>query len=86
LPVPLDRYLDRNELERRVNRDLAHRLSEAVDAAKVRLTDAFCGDDAFDVDANGEPIITVAAERTIDDALSPRWSLQDEFARKGGRA
>jgi hypothetical protein len=85
VPLPLDRYIDRTELERRLNRDVAHRIGEAVDAAKVRLTDAFCGD-AFDLDANGEPIITANAERTIDDALAPLWSLQDELERKGGRA
>jgi len=86
MSIPLDRYLDREDLNRRLNRDAADRLGEAVDAAKVGLVDAFCGDAAFDLDANNEPVITATAERTIDDALAPLWALQDELSRKGGRA
>ena len=86
MSVPLDRYLDRNELERRVNRDVADRLGELTDAAKGMLVDAFCGDAAFDVDASGEPIIAANAEKAIDRALAPLWGLQDELARKGRRA
>ena len=86
MPIPLDRYIDRQELEKRLNRDLADRIGEAVDTAKITLVNAFCGD-AFDVDASGEPVlIIINAERTIDNALSELWDLRDELARKGGRA
>jgi hypothetical protein len=84
MPVPLDQYIDPAALERRISRDLAHRIGEAVDAAKIALTDAFCGD-AFDVDVNGEPVLRANAEAVIDNALSPIWTLQDELERKGGR-
>jgi hypothetical protein len=87
LPVPLDEYFDRSDraaLERRLNRDIAVRLGEAVNTAKIKLVEDFC-DAAFDVDATGEPIIKANAERAIDNALAPLWQLQDELNRKGGR-
>ena len=63
MPVPLNHYLDPSELERRVNRDVADRLSEAIDSARLALVDAFCGDAVLDVDANGEPLIAANAEK-----------------------
>ena len=86
MPLPLDRYIAHEQFEKRLNRDLADRIGELTDAAKVTLVDAFCGDAAFDVDANNEPVITATAERTIDAALSPLWALQDELERKSRRA
>lgn len=86
MPIPLDRYLDREELERRVNRDVANQLVEAIDSARLTLVNVFCGDAAFDLDANNEPVITATAEKVIDNALAPLWQLQDELGRKGGRA
>jgi hypothetical protein len=89
MPVPLDQYFDRSDraaLERRLARDIADRLGEAVDAAKIKLIKDFGGDDAFDVDASGEPIVAVNAEKAIDRALSQLWGLQDELIREGGRA
>jgi hypothetical protein len=86
MPVPLNHYLDPSELERRVNRDVADRLSEAIDSARLALVDAFCGDAVLDVDANGEPLIAANAEKAIDGALTPLCALQDEFTRKARRA
>jgi hypothetical protein len=86
MSVPLDRYLDGAERERRFIRDLANQLGEAIDNARIALADAFCGDAAFDLDANNEPVIVATAEKTIDRALSPLWRLQDDLSRKGGRA
>jgi hypothetical protein len=85
MPVPLERYLDRAELKQRLCRDVADCLSEAIDAAQAALVDAFCPDGAFDVDVSGEVIASVNAERMIDEALEPLWSLQTELERRGNR-
>jgi hypothetical protein len=86
MPVPLGQYIDHEQLQRRLNRDLADRLSEALTSAQLALVEAFGGHFAFDLDVNNQPVIPANAEQVIDTALSPLWSLQDEFARKGGRA
>lgn len=85
MSIPLNQYFDREQLERRLNRDMADRIGELTDAAKVALVDTFCGDAAFDLDTNREPIILVGAERAIDNALGPLWTLADKLSRKGGR-
>ena len=76
MSIPLNQYFDREQLERRLNRDMADRIGELTDAAKVALVDTFCGDAAFDLDTNREPIILVGAERAIDNALGPLGPLQ----------
>jgi hypothetical protein len=83
--APFDWYLDRAELERRIHRDAADRLSEAIDGARVALIDAFCGA-PFETDAAGEVLVSIDAERSIDRALEPLWTLAAELSRKGRRA
>jgi hypothetical protein len=75
MPVPLDRYLDRTELEKRLYRDVADRLGPAIDAARISLVDDFC-DGLFEVDATGEILASVGAERSIDRALNELYELQ----------
>jgi hypothetical protein len=86
LPVPADRHIAHEQLERRVHRAVADRLSEAIGDARIALVDAFCGEAAFDLDANGEPLIAANAEKAIDNALAPLCALQDEFTRRSGGA
>jgi hypothetical protein len=85
MPLPLEHYLDRDELLELLNRNVADQLNEALDAARISLIDAFCPGGAFDVDSAGEPIASINAERRIDQALEPLWDLQLEFERKGKR-
>jgi hypothetical protein len=83
MSVPYDRYLDQRQLQARISRDIASRIGEATDAAKLALVESFCG--PFDIDANGEVLAPINAERIIDRALSGLWGLQFELERKGGR-
>jgi hypothetical protein len=78
MPVPLDHF----ELEQRLCRDVAYRLGQAIDAARISLVDSFCPDGAFEVDAVGEVIASVGAERAIDRALSELYELLFNLERR----
>ena len=85
MAVPHDRFLDREDLERRVNRDIADRIGELTNAAKIALVDTFCGDAAFDLDTNRDP--SFAPARNGRDRQRARVALDPcrQLSRKGGR-
>jgi hypothetical protein len=61
---------------------LADRLDQAITDARIALMDAFVPDGNFEVDAEGEVIASVNAERAIDRALSELYELQQSLTKK----
>ena len=85
MPVPLGQYIDHEQLQRRLNRDVADQLAEALDSARLKLVDTFCARRLLNVDVNGAPVLGVNAERAIGVALGPLCALLDALERRARR-
>jgi hypothetical protein len=84
--APLYRYIDMKDLIARICRDHADELRELNDNAYRVLADALLGGDAMmEVDANGNPLALVNAEKIIAAALGRHWGFQDRLEEQGRR-